>query len=167
MVPGMGYRFRHDDESVEAGLRRIAAEQLTKALASLDADALHEGVHDARKRVKKLRGLLRLVRPGVQGIFEGERPAEGCRADAVGPARPYGDAGGAGAALGAVSGDRRAADGAAAPRARGPAGRGDGGGRSAERIAAFRDVLSETRERAEGWRLEGRGVDGAGAGARP
>jgi hypothetical protein len=69
----MGYRFRRDDASVEAGVRRIADEQLGKAVAALGGEALHEGVHDARKRVKKLRGLLRLVRPGFKGYAEENR----------------------------------------------------------------------------------------------
>jgi len=64
----MTYSFRHRDKSVESGLRRIATYQLEQAIAEIDApdeDGFHEGVHDARKRVKKLRGLLRLVRPAL------------------------------------------------------------------------------------------------------
>jgi CHAD domain-containing protein len=59
------YRFSKSDSSVEAGLRRIACEQIDKALASLEAtgDARPKAVHDVRKRCKKVRGLLRLVRP--------------------------------------------------------------------------------------------------------
>lgn len=61
----MSYSFKSSDPSVEAGLRRIALDQLDRALASLDDrdGDLHERVHDARKRCKKLRGLIRLVRP--------------------------------------------------------------------------------------------------------
>ncbi|MFH5804066.1 CHAD domain-containing protein [Alienimonas sp. DA493] len=65
----MSYRFEQD-ESVADGLRRIAAEQLDKALAEADAavggdpDAdPAEAVHEVRKRGKKLRALIRLVRP--------------------------------------------------------------------------------------------------------
>ncbi len=69
----MAYSFRHDDSSVEAGVRRIATYQLKQAIAEIDApdDGLHEGIHDARKRVKKLRGLLRLVRPALE-IYDEE-----------------------------------------------------------------------------------------------
>ena len=64
----MAYSFRHRDASVEAGIRRIASYQLRQAIAEIDApdDGLHESIHDARKRVKKLRGLLRLVRPALE-----------------------------------------------------------------------------------------------------
>lgn len=59
----MAYRIQ-DGEPVEDAVQRIAAEQVEKAVRSLqqrDGD-LHEAVHDVRKRCKKIRGLLRLVR---------------------------------------------------------------------------------------------------------
>ncbi|MBO6718753.1 MAG: CHAD domain-containing protein [Rhizobiaceae bacterium] len=61
----MPYRFTEDDDRVDAGLRRIAREQIDKAMAEIDDDALPhaETVHQVRKRCKKLRGLIRLVRP--------------------------------------------------------------------------------------------------------
>jgi CHAD domain-containing protein len=60
----MAYRLRRD-ESVEDGVRRIAIEQIDKALAEIDDDTLdpHDTVHQVRKRCKKLRALARLVRP--------------------------------------------------------------------------------------------------------
>lgn len=59
----MGYRFKPSDRDIASALRRIAQEQIDKALASADRrDDLHEGIHDARKKCKKLRGLIRLVR---------------------------------------------------------------------------------------------------------
>lgn len=61
----MAYAFSDSDRSVEAAFRRIAREQIEKAIAAIDggqqSDA--ETVHEARKRCKKLRGLIRLVRP--------------------------------------------------------------------------------------------------------
>jgi hypothetical protein len=60
----MAYRFRHG-ENVESGLRRIAAEQIGKAIDEVSAanrDVV-TAVHFARRRCKKLRGLIRLVRP--------------------------------------------------------------------------------------------------------
>jgi CHAD domain-containing protein len=64
----MPYRFKHR-ESVQDGLRRIAAEQIDRALAELGDDSLDPAVavHQVRKRLKKLRGLLRLVRPAIGG----------------------------------------------------------------------------------------------------
>ncbi|MDQ0313778.1 CHAD domain-containing protein [Amorphus orientalis] len=61
----MGYRFKRTDESVADGARRIAIEQIDKAIAEIDDTALdrHVAVHQVRKRCKKLRGLVRLIRP--------------------------------------------------------------------------------------------------------
>jgi len=61
----MAYRFKPSDPSPEAALRRIALEEIESGVAELD-DAgmdLHDKVHQLRKRAKKLRGLIRLVRP--------------------------------------------------------------------------------------------------------
>jgi CHAD domain-containing protein len=60
----MAYRFERDDHDVIDGLRRIALEQIDGAIASVDGDGDPDPrVHDIRKRMKKLRGLIRLVRP--------------------------------------------------------------------------------------------------------
>lgn len=63
----MAYRIEHG-ECVEHSIRRIAAEQLDRALADLreaiEADPA-EAIHDCRKRCKKYRGLIRLVRPAL------------------------------------------------------------------------------------------------------
>ncbi|WP_066554326.1 CHAD domain-containing protein [Croceicoccus bisphenolivorans] len=60
----MAYRIRRKDKTVERAVRRIAREQLGKALDALDnIDDMPGAIHDVRKRCKKLRGLLRLVRP--------------------------------------------------------------------------------------------------------
>lgn len=62
----MSFRLQQA-ETASDGLRRIAAEQLRKALDELRDDELddHATVHQIRKRFKKLRGLIRLVRPGL------------------------------------------------------------------------------------------------------
>ncbi len=62
----MAYRITRHDRSLQAALRRIACEQIDAALAELtapDADP-NVAIHQTRKHFKKLRGLLRLVRPG-------------------------------------------------------------------------------------------------------
>ncbi|RBO55078.1 hypothetical protein DSD19_01150 [Rhodovulum sp. BSW8] len=61
----MTYRLKRSDKSTEAALRRIAIEEIDAALTELGDPgiALHEKVHGLRKRAKKLRGLIRLVRP--------------------------------------------------------------------------------------------------------
>ena len=65
----MAYRF-HPRSPLDANLRRIAGEQIEKAIRDLTDETgdRHEGVHEARKRMKKLRGLLRLVRSGAPGF---------------------------------------------------------------------------------------------------
>ena len=60
----MPYAILPHDESVESALRRIAREEAELALGAVRADGdLGPRVHEMRKVVKKLRGLLRLVRP--------------------------------------------------------------------------------------------------------
>ncbi|ROU03437.1 CHAD domain-containing protein [Histidinibacterium lentulum] len=61
----MGYALESSDTEAGPFLRRVAAEQLDKGLADLEAARRGEtraGVHSVRKRMKKLRGLVRLVR---------------------------------------------------------------------------------------------------------
>lgn len=70
----MPYRFKQT-ESFEASFRRIAREQIVKAKRSLfayDADYV-SAVHDARKAMKRLRALLRIVRPEIgEKVFRRE-----------------------------------------------------------------------------------------------
>lgn len=61
----MAFSFERD-EPVGDGVRRIAAAQIDKALAELGGerhDDLRKVVHSVRKRGKRVRALLRLVRP--------------------------------------------------------------------------------------------------------
>ncbi|MFA6266900.1 MAG: CHAD domain-containing protein [Pseudolabrys sp.] len=62
----MGYCFE-SDASVQKDLRRIAAAQIENAVGKIDDHALDSAivVHEARKACKKLRGLIKLVRPGL------------------------------------------------------------------------------------------------------
>lgn len=61
----MSFSFDQRDSSVQDGLRRIALDQMDSAIGEIDDSGLdeHETVHQVRKRCKKLRGLIRLVRP--------------------------------------------------------------------------------------------------------
>lgn len=65
----MAYAFDLADIDAAAAVRRIAAEELSEALAELDDSAIPEAelVHGLRKHVKKIRGLIRLVRPNFPG----------------------------------------------------------------------------------------------------
>jgi hypothetical protein len=63
----MAYRFQ-PESTVEANVRRILGEQLDKARYQLTENFSYEpadAVHDARKRLKKARSVLRLVRKGM------------------------------------------------------------------------------------------------------
>ena len=64
----MGYRFERD-ETVGDAFRRIASAQSDKALDEVGSAAANpadeEAIHDCRKRCKKIRGLIRLVRPAL------------------------------------------------------------------------------------------------------
>jgi CHAD domain-containing protein len=69
----MPYRIKRS-ESAEAGVRRIASEQIERALNEI-ADAhvpVGESIHQVRKRCKKVRGLLRLVRASIGGTYSDE-----------------------------------------------------------------------------------------------
>lgn len=63
----MAYRFQTDDRTLARGARRIALELCDQALAEIAVAGppRAEAVHEIRKSVKKLRALLRLVRPGL------------------------------------------------------------------------------------------------------
>lgn len=64
----MAYKFKLD-ERIQAGLRRIAVEQIDRAVATLESTDTEPkdgtAVHVARKSIKRLRALLRLVRPAL------------------------------------------------------------------------------------------------------
>jgi CHAD domain-containing protein len=62
----MAYAIQSDDHGITAFLRRVAIEQIDGTITGLARDdrPLPIRIHAARKAVKKLRGLIRLVRPG-------------------------------------------------------------------------------------------------------
>ena len=61
----MGFQWSLEDRSIGEGFLRIAREQIDKAvsIAEDSAETPPRRVHEARRRAKKLRALLRLVRP--------------------------------------------------------------------------------------------------------
>lgn len=72
----MPYRIRRG-EPVQEAVERIAMEQVDRARAELRDRELEaaEAVHQARKRFKKLRALLRLLRPSLEKMqFKAENP---------------------------------------------------------------------------------------------
>lgn len=62
----MAYRIKQPT-SIPKQVRCIAIEQIDLCVEEIEDEALdrHEAVHQVRKRFKKIRGLLRLVRPGL------------------------------------------------------------------------------------------------------
>lgn len=67
----MAYRLRIC-ESLPEGVRRIAREQVDKALEELSDEDRPKAVHQCRKRFKKIRGLIRLVRPALGQTYQDE-----------------------------------------------------------------------------------------------
>jgi CHAD domain-containing protein len=60
----MAFAFSTSDRSITAAVRRIAREELDRAVSAFgDTAPAPDTVHGIRKRIKKLRGLLRLVQP--------------------------------------------------------------------------------------------------------
>lgn len=68
----MAYRFKHDS-SIEANVHRVVREQIETATHALTSgEDLHAGIHDARKCFKKVRAVVRLVRPGLGDVYQQE-----------------------------------------------------------------------------------------------
>jgi CHAD domain-containing protein len=70
----MAYRIEAG-EAVEDGLRRVVTEEIASAAAQLTgkgAPNRDEAIHEARKSVKKIRGVLRLIEPALGDAFETE-----------------------------------------------------------------------------------------------
>lgn len=62
------------NETVQKSLRRIGREQIDRAIGEIDDPQLdrHEAIHQVRKRCKKLRALVRLVRPALGKAYQRE-----------------------------------------------------------------------------------------------
>jgi CHAD domain-containing protein len=70
----MAYRLKKG-ESVPEGVKRIVHEETESAIAELShasGKKRDEGIHEARKSIKKIRGLLRLIRPELGRIYGAE-----------------------------------------------------------------------------------------------
>ena len=59
----MAYRFAAGDRSVQRAVRRMAREQIEGALKAIATESADKATHEVRKTCKKLRALLRLIRP--------------------------------------------------------------------------------------------------------
>jgi len=152
----MAYRLKTSDGSPQAALRRIAMEEIDAGLAELDDPDmnLHDKVHQLRKRAKRLRGLIRLVRPAFPdyaeenaAIRDAARRLSGLR-DVEGMVETFDK-------LVAATG----AEGFAPIRAHLVARRDAAAAQAdvAEDLAAFRADLLALRQRVKQWELETRG----------
>ena len=162
----MLYSFQKSDPSLSAGVRRIARGQVEEAIAELDDPALEAGdaIHQVRKRCKKLRGLVRLVRPGLEA-YEAENAAIRDIARGLSGLR---DASVVFETLGALEQrfgetlggsffqDVRAGSGIPgdAPNAAG----------AAKRLKEARVALTELRDRTDSWKVTGKSVKVIAAG---
>ena len=59
----MAYRFRLKDGTVAGAARRVAREQISGAIGAIDGKDAAVAVHEVRKCCKKVRALVRLIRP--------------------------------------------------------------------------------------------------------
>ena len=71
----MTYQFTNT-ESVPEGIRRVVREEIDSAIHELTDKEMdpHEGVHQARKRFKKIRAVLRLTRQELGEVYTREAP---------------------------------------------------------------------------------------------
>jgi CHAD domain-containing protein len=166
--PLMSFAFTHR-KNVEAQVCAIAREQIDKALAETEVGNDDAGavVHGLRRRCKKLRGLIRLVRPDFDGA-EKENAAFRDAAASLSLARD--------AAVmvetfdGLLKFDRKSADAqigtseatdiAAALREQASA----AGQGHTDQFRAFRRIFLKARERVKDWSIDGRGFDALGDG---
>ncbi len=69
----MSYRLQ-TDETLPAGMTRVVYEQLDQAIAALSntEQDVHESIHEARKSLKKVRAVLRLMRGELGKMYKAE-----------------------------------------------------------------------------------------------
>lgn len=67
----MAFKFKRN-ETIAEGFKRIAGEQLERAIEEIDDAQLERErkIHQVRKRCKKLRGALRLLRPALGSTYK-------------------------------------------------------------------------------------------------
>jgi hypothetical protein len=154
------YKFDPNGELPETAFRAIAIDQLSEALSDLDQPDTSErsAVHEARRRTKKLRGLLRLVRAGFED-FEKENAA---LRDAAGVLSHLRDREVQHETLVALAKWKTTPLLSRLLAASGEVGPHD----NRKALEEFRDHLKEVRDRAEHWTLSRTGIDTLSAGLR-
>jgi CHAD domain-containing protein len=163
----VAYRISAEDPTMEAAVRRIGAEQIEAALATLDDAAAdrEEAIHDVRKRCKKLRSLVRLVRP----VFPAYRDENAAFRDAAAVLAGTRDADAMIAAYDALceaSADRLHRPDVAGIRRRLTEERKHAADpeRLAARLDDFRGRMRAARRRVDGWTVEADGFEAVAGG---
>lgn len=166
----MAYHLKHKDPSIEAGVRRIAKSQIEAAIGEIADDGLDNAgkVHQVRKRCKKLRALVRLVRPAFPdyaaenaAFRDAARSLSGLR-DAHVMVETFDK-------LAGRHGDRfdrrrfQPIRERLLERRRAASGEGD---LASARLALFRDEMVEALDRSRGWTLEADGAEAFRGGLR-
>lgn len=155
----MAFSFSHR-RGVEGQVRRIAGDQLTSAIEEADKgeDDFDKTVHRLRRRCKKLRGLLRLVRP----VFRDFSQENGVFRDAAGSLSRTRDAAVMIATFEALVAEAEPA-GAVVEKVRqvlkGRMGAMPDDAEKREMLAAFRDVMGAALARTHEWRIKGKGFE--------
>ena len=80
----MTYRFKLQ-EPIGQGVRRVGLEQIEIAEAKLSSkDNVSAAIHDARRCLKRVRAVLRLIQPGLEdGVYRREAERLGCCAASI------------------------------------------------------------------------------------
>lgn len=162
----MAYSFRLEDRTVGEGVRRIALGQIEAARDELHSHTLgpHRTVHQVRKRCKKLRALLRLVRPA----FDAYGRENAAFRDMARPLSAVRDAGALVEAFdrlavrfaGQVDGDLMASLRERLAARQSAMDVDD----IAARLRAFEAALNKAEKRVTGWKLEAKGYEAVGKG---
>jgi len=161
----MAFRLkRNKPESAQHALKRMARDQIDKALDEIDDAKLSqaETVHQVRKRCKKLRSLVRLYRPALGGQYRGLNREFRDTARLISDAR---DAAVMLATYDAVCDrfddqiDRRALASIRAGLTRHHRAVVEAGRDADEQLAEARKRLSEARDGVSGWSIDEAGFD--------
>ncbi len=164
----MSFRLKEGDGTIAAGVRRIARAQIEAAIAEVDDGALDRAhvVHQVRKRCKKIRSLLRLVRPKL-GVYRQENKRFRDAARLLSTARDAEILVATYDQLAQHFGRRFDADAFAPVRARLVAARNgaaDAGGDVNDALAGFRAAMAQALDATDAWKISGNGGDAMRAG---
>jgi len=155
----LAYAFAPGEKNITKALRRIARQRVDASLALFDDAELGEDkrIHELRKNIKKLRGLIRLVRP-VFADYEAENRALGDAGRALSHLRDA-DVRAAGLVALARRARLRAEDRDALIAAAGGAATPPGLQERETALLAHFDMLRQLRHRIEDWKVKGKGFD--------